>query len=493
MTVPLVADGGAPAVEPPGSDPVWRRRPELVSWLAVLGAYLVYFLLADARAPVYDAWGYLDLSERIGSVFDPSSHDNVTRGYAYPWLLRVARTALSPLTDDISVVARVISLALVPAFLCVLVPAIARRLSTQVLITVPRLLVLNALFALAWRLDLLYPLSDIPALAFMALAVWLLLRSPGPAWALGAGVSFGLAVNTRPAYLLASLSAVGLLFLVDRGRRRIGLRMGLALLGIALALVPQVAANARYHDSTSPVPVGSSDLAQLQLTEGVRMLRYETYVGAPIPQGGPGLRFVNADLTEALDGRVRFESLGEYLRFVAEQPVGVTLAYGRHLFSGLDTRFGGTYIEHYEDGVTWASVLNTTVLVLAVASLVLRRMQRRVRQGIRWRSPGTWFAAVLAMSCGPALTGAIEPRFLLPLHLTLLAVFALYARPADIPTGLGGRVVAGGAVIASVAAIVAIDVSTLDTLPTPTAPPPAAAGPASGTYDEASSIDRNSS
>lgn len=448
---------------------VWLQRPTLVAWVIATACWALYLALAEHRDLAFDGQFYWTLSDGFDPAFDVTDHSDGLRGYAFPLLLRLARELARPLSDDPAVVVRLLGLALVPALLCVLVPAIAARLSPRCAVTVPRLLLLNALFFLSWRLDLLHPLSDIPALTAMAVGVWLTLRSRSPVVAGLAGVAWGVAMNMRPAYLAAVLVALATLALVEREGRRLAARSLGAVLGIALALLPQVAANIEHHDTASPVPVDSSNLTRLQLFQGVQLVRYETYVGDD-PRYPAGLRFQHDELSAVARRDGEFESIGAYLAFVADNPTQVATVYVLHAVNGVDTRFGGTYVEVLDRGVSLASVLNYAVLVIAAASLLAHRARG---PGIVWRSPVTWYSVVLLAACGPAIVGAVEPRFLLPLHLTLGASFALCVKVSDLPSTARGRIAALAALIVLVAGLEAASAASLDRLPELPNPTPA--------------------
>jgi hypothetical protein len=446
-----------------------RRRPRATSWGISTVALAVYLVLAPSRAYLYDAGFYLSSSAQFDNWLSFTDFSDSLRGYAFPWTLRVFGDLLSPFTDDPDVVVRGFLLVLVPLLLCVLVPTLARRLSSAATLTIPRILLLNALFALAWHNDLLQPLSDIPALFLMTVGALLVVRNHSVLGAAGAGLAFGLALNYRPAYLLAIVTAVVLLFLVERDARSLILRTAAVGGFIVVALLPQIAINLEHYDRFSPTPDQSSSLTRLQLTEGLVLNRYDTFVGPPT-EHPPAMRYTNQTLAGALPDDLEqrpmtgvrvFGSVPDYVAFAVRHPLEVSATYLRHLFNGLDVRFGGTYVESVDDGDLITPLVNYLVLATSLAFLGLRLWRRR---SIAWRSPATWFVAVLIASCIPGIVGAVEVRFLMPLHLALLTNLALCVRRADLPESPRARVLVGAGVLVAVVAAFALSASTLRTL-----------------------------
>lgn len=415
--------------------------------ISVVG-WSVYFVAADRRPLNYDSLGYWQLSEKLSTPVSFWNHEDDLRGYSWPWAIRLARTVIRPVTTDPEIVARAISLFVFPTLLCIAVPKLASRLSPTARLTVPRILLLNVLFFFGWRHDAFYTLSDGPALLAMTLGILLVISRPGLKMAMLAGVLLGLAANARPAYLLSAGAAIGLVFLVERGGKQILKCSAMMTLGILLALVPQSIANAENHGTFSPFPVGSGNLSQMQLRFGLQMYRYDTYVGDLDVFGGPSVIYQTPELrryiTESFpEGGPEFR---DFISIVADRPLDLIDAYSRHLLSGLDVRFAGTYIENFD--VPWfVPVVNFALLSLAILSIARRRVRHRK---VRWRGPGTYVLALGVIACGPALLGATEVRFLLPIHLALLAFFALDFDRSDIPDTVVERASYGIALIALV-------------------------------------------
>lgn len=432
-------------------------RPQLTSWVICTAALSVYLAATPGRIFRYDSLSYLELSDRFPNLWSLTAYDEELRGYTFPWLLRLSRDISGLVSSNPQVGVRLVILALVPMLLCGVVPSLLQRISAHAQITVGRILTMNLLFFTSWRHDLVQPLSDVPAMFFISVGILALLTSSRPIVALAAGGMLAIACNMRPAYLLGAMVAATTLWLVEHDRRRLVVRTAALVAGALIVLAPQVAINVRHHHQWSPVPVASANLTLLQLTEGLALDRYDTYVGEN-PQQPPSMRFENAALENS---NIQFDSMQEYARFVLDHPGDVAAAYIRHLINGLDTRFAGTYVEQLEDGRSLWPILNFTFLTLAVAAVLVRWSRR---SGIRWRSTTTYALAVLAASCATSITGAMEVRFLLPLHLTLTVVLALTVDRSDLPAHPRSRALVAGGVLAVVAILFSMTASTMSQL-----------------------------
>ena len=107
---------------------------------------------------------------------------------------------------------------------------------------------------------------------------------------------------------------------------------------------------------------------------------------------------------------VEITSYGQYVRIVVHHPAELLASYGRHLFNGLDVRYPTPYIRNLGDTSIVLSLLQYTLLFLALARLLLPEA-RRALGGIRWIG-----LAVLLSPCLTAIPGAVEPRFFLPIQ-----------------------------------------------------------------------------
>lgn len=150
-----------------------------------------------------------------------------------------------------------------------------------------------------------------------------------------------------------------------------------------------------------------------KLKWGLLHQKYESSVGHGLPTGQ--LLFLNAKGAEVLRAEhLRdFNSASEYLRLALRHPGVVAGSYARHLFAGLDISHPTPYLHRWEPSVG-RRTLNYSLWFWA--GLVALRCRPTWRQGL--------VLAVLLLPCLAVLPLSMEVRFLLPLHLLLLALVA---------------------------------------------------------------------
>ena len=258
------------------------------------------------------------------------------------------------------------------------------------------------------------------------------------------------------------LLALGL-FLHPRARWR---ELCCFVIGTVLIGLPQLALNLRMHDEASLDPtvayVGGS-LFLKQLVWGMGVQKYETYlVGSkagliyPDPTGARLL----ADVSK--EGVI--DSVPGYLEAVVNNPVPFLGLYGRHVINGLDVRDGRVYLTHPPDARMFTSFACISVLLLATLALAAGSGGRGAgvpRTGLRLACLGALVLPALV-----AIPGAIETRFLLPLHIFLYVAAAGTWSTAAIVSSLRTRpFLIGGLVVLAYAAFFAVTQTTLAQLP----------------------------
>ena len=91
----------------------------------------------------------------------------------------------------------------------------------------------------------------------------------------------------------------------------------------------------------------------------------------------------------------------------------MSASYARHVFNGLDVKYPTPYVRDLRDTSTALSLLEYTLIFLALARL-LATGARRALGGVRWAG-----LLVLAASCIGVLQVQAEPRYFLPLQLLI--------------------------------------------------------------------------
>ncbi|SHL85233.1 hypothetical protein [Hymenobacter psychrotolerans] len=404
----------------------WQREwPLWLRILVVVSLYGGYFLLGGGltgeRMP-YDAGHYWELAvsfQRQHKAFSLLYFDTPTRGYLAALLHFPALIIRFFTSCTMPQAAKAMGVVWAAALFAWLIPALWRQLVPGRVAGI-RWLLLVLLAFVFWRDHFSFTMIDMPALALLLLALWACGRR-GLGWWLVAGLCLAAAFNSRPMYLAAVPPALALAgwWSWQHGRRVVG-RWALLLVGLGLALAPQLAINRLHFQQNTPLVLARvSDTQQeplylKQLTWGTRLLRYDADLSKRLFFVDPaGLQV----LREA--GISQYTSYGQFFSIALRNPLDYGWRYLRHLFNGLDVQQPAPYLlRDYGPERHLLQMLNYMALGLALSVIVGSRTGR-------WLSwPRALVLLALLLPCAVAIPTAIESRFVLPLHLLLLAVAA---------------------------------------------------------------------
>jgi hypothetical protein len=413
----------------------------LTGFVVVFAASVVVGLIQGPKLFVYDSANYWELSE----TFNHNGHFSFLhyeylgiRGYAMPltfYLLHEVGSLFgsAPSTDVVvfnSALFALTAAVLGPSLVAVAWPE--RRWGL-----LPRLGV-GALFLIFWSGYLNYPLSDFPALVAAVLTVVAVSHWRSPAWLGLAGFSAAYAVDARPAYLL--LIPLGIMVVAyswwrdrDKARFPAGRRLACVVtfvVGLALVSAPQSLVEHHYGYGLSPLP-GGNTLAGLQYTEGLRLQRYETFIGSSLPSMDYLDPHGEALLAELEGGEV--ENTSQYAEIILHHPVTIAGVFLRHVVNGLDQRYTTPYVERLEPPARKILRLAGFLLVFLAAFRLLWPRGRRSLGAASWPYP-----AMLLLCCLTVLPSAVETRFMLPVFLLSSLVVLTAGWPSPLEAGAIG-------------------------------------------------------
>lgn len=409
----LLASGSAA----PRSASQWRPQAGLAVAIALV--YGTYLFSTEYHQLYYDAEDYWQLGHRFvrHGRFELLGYDDAMRGYAYPLANFLCLAVRKALNWPAVTVVKLLNAGLAGLLFGVVgprlwqastgaprLPSLARRLAWAVL---------GFVF---WRDYFNFSLSDFPAVLALGAGLGLVQR-PRLGRALLAGAALALAVNIRPIYLASVLPAVGLL--LGPPRPAWAARLAALLLGAGMVLAPQLLINRRYFGAVTPLVLAQSrtlgihHLYLQKLKWGLLHEKYESSVGRELPTGQ--LLFLDAAGAAVLraEGIVEIDSPGQYLGLLARHPLTLAGIYARHLFAGLDLSHPTPYLKRWAPARP-LQLLNYTLWFWAALVALHRRPTAREALVL----------AALLLPCLAVIPLSMEVRFLLPLHLLLLALVA---------------------------------------------------------------------
>jgi hypothetical protein len=381
-------------------------------------AALVVALVQGPKQFYYDSGGYWNLGATFTSHghFSLTNFDSPLRGYILPLIYHGLNELAVGLGWTDSSTVKLFNAILFSLIGAVLIPRVAEITWPERHWSVSRRISAVALLLIFWSGYLNFPLSDIPGLAMALLAI-LAASRPSSAWRMFlVGVATAVTIEIRPSYVLIVpivlvLAAWGLFDQRDRIRNpaRSVLYLGLAIAGFAIVSLPQSLSAHRHFGTYSFVPGSADGLEYLQLTEGIRIQLYGTYIGHFY---GPQMNYVdeagNTLLHQQSNPQIR--SVSQYFGMIVDHPLTFAGIFARHIVNGLDVRYSAPYAEHLR--TDWWLRIGGFALIFAGLLRVLWPKGRRSLGPSLWRYP----AAILAC-CLVIPPTAVETRYMLPVFV----------------------------------------------------------------------------
>lgn len=427
--MPINASSDSRATSPGASERVdWKAaanrlavNPAVLAFLVSFATFALVALLQGEKAFFADSANYWELSEtfvRQGHFSLLNFANTGLRGYALPLTYHFLRSIGGIFTNSDSQMVMVFNATLFSLIGTVLAPRLGRIAWPSTHWGVLRRLALSGIILVFWRGYLSYPLSDFPALAMALLALIAISAPNSPSWMFVAGVTSGLAMDFRPAYLL--LVPIMILFLLwdwyqQRREPRVSIPrrafcFALLVAGLLVVSLPQSLSQHQRFGNYNPIP-GGSELASVQYNEGLEYQRLDALLGGDTQALMTYTDPHTADIVASLDsGRVT--GTGEYLEIIAGHPLVMAGVFLRHLVNGLDQRYSTPYVEHLEGRWNRLARFAGFLLVFLALARVFWPAARRSLGPARWRYP-----AALLLITAPALSSAAVTRLMLPIFL----------------------------------------------------------------------------
>jgi hypothetical protein len=404
--------------------------------VALLLVYLVYLYNTSYGALYFDSMTYWDLTGQFyyaTKSFNLLSFKYSIRGYLLPLLLFPFRVVAYLTHTPPIQFTRALGAVLAAGLFGWLAPAVWQAVVSAERLSWRRRLAFAALGFIFWRDYFNFPLTDFLSLAVMLAVFWLIARwGQRPGGMLLAGMLCMAAVNMRPVYAgAAGLLLVGGLWL---GHRHFSWPVlsrlaGMFLLGMGLVGAPQLAINVRHFHQYTPFvltwknPDKPQSLYLSQLAWGLAVQKYETTIDLTYPSvQEPDARIMYVDKVgqrimdeEQISFIYGLRDFRQYLTAVQHNLPDMAALYARHVFNGLDVKYPTPYLPRVYGSTLPLSLLNYTVLFLALLLLVQRRHRR-----LSW--PQWVVLLVLVGPCVLAVPTAMECRFFIPIYLLLYAV-----------------------------------------------------------------------
>lgn len=418
-------------------------KNKLLAFLAVsailIGAGVVSNIAtADYK---YDAADYYCASKSFydNGCFSFLNYQNEIRGYAFPLILMIICRIGTYLhfTDGLAIlVANVLVCASTVVYL---IPFFLREKNINICRAC-----IPCFFIIVYWLDLIkYPLSDIWALFVALLASLISVKNLKflikkkyclfMVTSLVVGAFMYLMYNIRTIYLFAipiiviyglyNIATINEKSYVIKGTI-IFLYIFITALGFMVAGIPQYIINCNIHNENSIMVVtaqnNSSNLFYTQLTMGLYMDRYETYVGESNQYPVVPVNFIDKEGLEiiARESIDTIKSFRAYIIVILKYPLDYVSIMARHVVSAMYLPYREIYVTNI-NGSGFVAMINWTVIFMAA---IYYKNNNKILGGDRWA------CLAVFIPCALIIPSAIETRFFIAVYLFM---YVYIANPKD--------------------------------------------------------------
>ncbi|RYE22271.1 MAG: hypothetical protein EOP45_08445 [Sphingobacteriaceae bacterium] len=401
--------------------------------IITVSVFMVFLFTNEYSHVLYgDADGYWNLSVKFfksfshGEQFSLYNFNSPLRGYLYPLSLLPAYVFCYLTKIPIVWIAKLLGVFWATLLFAWVLPRFWNSLTGRAhSYSIVSFMAMVIFIVWSWGDYFSFTLTDFPAFTLFLLSLlWLRSGKSGVAWLLS-GISLAAALNFRPIYL-AAIPGVGLLFmysLIKIEKNRI-LYAIYFLAGTSLVLVPQFLINIHSFNAHSPFVLGyynNSPLYQWHLAWGLKVQKFESAIVEPVTNIKLVVTHdvIGNRLLQSITGGKAFASIHQYVLALLSHPIDFICLFARHLFCNLDIRYNAPYLLRVNDKGTAFFITNFSILFLGM--VMLKR--------IRFKLVVIFQLIALAAVVIAALPLVVEPRFVMPLHLLLVAAAILGTTP----------------------------------------------------------------
>jgi len=304
----------------------------------------------------YDSGIYWELGYEFGvDDFNFNNYSYGLRGYLYPFihyiLIKIAALGIGTKSINLWIFHSIMY-----AFIfTIMFPKLIEKI-----FCVKVNYIIRGLFALIcsyfFKGLILYPLSDLPAFAFLLIALYLLILliedkqkySLHIEWIYGIliGIFLAGAYYIRPVYLSAIIGfAIIAGYFIFKRKKYI---LICSIIGMIFIAFPQIIINHTYFNTISPmiqteIEYKGQSLYLQQLNWGISIQKYETNMDLEAFESAQ-LSFYDETGKKLLEKHGPITGYLDYIKFVFLHFVDVCCIYLKHLFNGLDITYNSAYI-----------------------------------------------------------------------------------------------------------------------------------------------------
>lgn len=294
---------------------------------------------------------------------------------------------------------------------------------------------------------ILYPLTDISAMAMFFYAVYLIKENidstkseNNKAYYMRlfiSGILIYSAYNIRTIYMFPTILLIIYFFFTIKRYKQINkfdffktimVNIIIITIGASIVAFPQSIINKKHNDTYSPKVMtevlgdGEQNLFLMQLNWGITFSKYETYVGLDEQYSWPGVKFRDSTGEKIIELEGGYpESISEWFKLVLKYPLDFMGIYTRHLITYITPTYSETYITDLNINKSGIILINMIIFIIAGFSAFVNLKTREKDKNCDKKKSlydNIWIWITL-LPCLFIIPGAPEVRFFIPLHIMI--------------------------------------------------------------------------
>ena len=426
----------------------WKHKYLMVYFWSAVQIFSC-FLIHRNIVPIWDSNTYFSAADIIWKEKSLFAYTENLRGVALPLVCTFFKNILYPVFRSEILSYGFFTSIIFGLLFAVLFPRVLEWI-THVRFSAIQLMLPVTIISVTWWGLLVYPLSDIWALFFLVLAIYLIqnvidiirekptkMRQKIQALLLAAagGGAIYLCYNIRTAYLYAGILLIGtavVIMLYNKSWLAMGSIIAI-LIGAFCTALPQTLLNQYSSGSPSIFVKGPQSfsngmsLQAWQCVQGIQVQRFDGYIGDPeIFRQGP--MYFTDQTGQLLAQQKEFYEivdLKSYIGFVLHYPEEMAGILTRHLFNLMNNCYPETYVRDVQRSRLPESMLCALlwfgVGVGALWKWCENNWKTSIKSGIvksyAWmKQSGIWLLILLLTSL-LMIPGAVEVRFFFPAYV----------------------------------------------------------------------------
>jgi hypothetical protein len=386
----------------------------------------------------YDSLDYWNRANEFikNNEFSLLNYNEPLRGYLYPLLLFIIKEIAKIISVSDVLLFYIFYSIFISLNITFIIPNLAEKLF-NITTKVHQIIIFFIIFYLFWNGYFNYPLTDVISIFFIFISLSFFLKfnidnKVTTFYLIFSGMFLFAAAQLRPIYLILIIAIFILLLLLFILKKSLKGKLILTsfglIIGFLIVATPQIYININLYRTFNPLAetskskiTGGSNLYVYQLRGGIRVQKYETFIGT---------NYFDSAHAGFLDNKIQGQQLYDELRaakntnfyniakIIAFNIGDFVMIYSRHFFNGLDIWYNTPYVKNLFTPTRYIlSFINYTLFFCVFVFIIKNKSIIQNKQ--------LSFGLLLYLTpIAFVIPTIIEVRFFLPLFILVYVMFS---------------------------------------------------------------------